>query len=338
MPNKQSIKGEVVEKYINENPDEFNRTLARKMYQENIDLFSSIDDARTMIRYYKGALGDSSRAHRKIKKNGKYQDIYDLMQEYKLRTEAERIKDFVFDKATKKIGVLSDLHFPYQDERAIAAAINHIDKHGFDTLLFNGDLIDFYQVSNFNKDPSRKNVWYEIQMVMEFLDMIKDAFPDKRLYWKLGNHEERFFTFMKAKAPELWNMPILSFDEIFQLNEFGVKLIDGKQLIRAGKLNILHGHEFGRSFFNPVNPARGLFLKAKASTLAGHNHQTSSHHENDLNNNPLATWSTGCLCELTPDYRPFGYLKWNHGAARVTVERSGSFHVDNFRIIEGKIR
>jgi len=86
-----------------------------------------------------------------------------------------------------------------------------------------------------------------------------------------------------------------------------------------------------------VNPARGLFLRAKASILAGHNHQTSAHHENDINGSQTACFSTGCLCDLQPDYRPFAFTKWNHGAAIVELNKEGNFSVDNFRIIEGKV-
>lgn len=48
-------------------------------------------------------------------------------------------------------------------------------------------------------------------------------------------------------------------------------------------------------------------------------------------------WSLGCLCDLRPDYRPFAFTKWNHGAAVVNVSENGNFHVDAFTIINGKV-
>jgi hypothetical protein len=103
-------------------------------------------------------------------------------------------------------------------------------------------------------------------------------------------------------------------------------------------LLVIHGHEFGESVFSPVNPARGLFLKAKCSVLAGHNHQTSQHHENNLKGDSMACFSTGALCQLTPEYRPFAFTKWNHGFAIVEIEESGIFEVHNYRVIDGKAR
>jgi hypothetical protein len=41
---------------------------------------------------------------------------------------------------------------------------------------------------------------------------------------------------------------------------------------------------------------------------------------------------------MSPDYRPFGFTKWNHGFAVVEIEKNGYFTVHNKRIIEGKVR
>ena len=45
--------------------------------------------------------------------------------------------------------------------------------------------------------------------------------------------------------------------------------------------------------------------------------------------------STGCLCELKPDYMPFN--KWNLGFAHINVKPNGDYTVKNMRIINGKI-
>ena len=86
-----------------------------------------------------------------------------------------------------------------------------------------------------------------------------------------------------AKALEMEFGQSLGFSHFLRLEEHGITYIPDNQQIKAGKLNIIHGHEFGGSFFNPVNAARGLFMRAKASVLAGHNHQTSEHQEGNIN-------------------------------------------------------
>ena len=49
----------------------------------------------------------------------------------------------------------------------------------------------------------------------------------------------------------------------------------------------------------------------------------------------ITTWSTGCLCDLTPEYARLN--RWNHGAAHVEISNGGDFHVTNFRIREGQL-
>lgn len=48
-------------------------------------------------------------------------------------------------------------------------------------------------------------------------------------------------------------------------------------------------------------------------------------------------WSTGCLCDLRPEYARIN--KWNHGFAAVTVHDDGSFDVSNQRVTaDGRVR
>lgn len=99
---------------------------------------------------------------------------------------------------------------------------------------------------------------------------------------------------------------------------------------------VTHGHLLIKGIFAPVNPARGAFLRAKDSIIISHVHNPSSHTEKTIKGKIIATYSTGCMCELNPDYNPFGN-NFGHGFAHITVENNGEYHVDNKRIIEGKI-
>jgi hypothetical protein len=137
------------------------------------------------------------------------------------------------------------------------------------------------------------------------------------------------------KCPELLGIPDFDWSSIFSLDEQGIELVDGKRPTRLGKLNVIHGHEYRFQISNPVNPARGFFLRAKSHVLGGHFHQTSSHSEKSIENKVVTTFSTGCLSNLHPEYRPLN--NWNSGFAFVQVEANGAFHVDNLRIIDGEV-
>lgn len=247
-----------------------------------------------------------------------------------LKTRAVKREDY---SVSGYILVVSDIHFPYHDPGALELAIQHGVDAGCETLLVNGDLLDFYKLSRFIKDPTETNVCEELEMAKQFFDLVAPLFS--KIVYKLGNHEDRLEHYLWSKAPELIGLPFTTLGALIDNEK--VEIVGSRQLMKAGRLNIVHGHEFGTSVFNPVNPARGLFLRSKCSTMAGHHHQTSEHHENNVNGDAMACWSTGCLCDLSPTYSPFAFTKWNHGFATVETEPSGEFTVRNCRIIGGKV-
>lgn len=325
-------KKELAAKYIQENPDMFKRELARKMYQERPDLFESIELARGVIRKCVNGPG--------VEKRGAplpgFESHYNLMQQYNIRAEERKTKsDYIITGS--HIGIMGDLHIPFHAEDAIAATLDYFTSKNVDTIIINGDLVDFYQLSRWSKDPSERPFSHEVRMTVEFLTYLRDAFPDASIYWKMGNHEDRYETFFRTNAKELIGLEDFEMQSIFDLDYLNIHLVGSRQKMKVGKLNVVHGHEFGQSIFSPVNPARGLFLMAKASCITNHHHQSSHHAENDINGNPTGCWSLGCLCDLRPDYRPFAFTKWNHGAAVVNVSENGNFHVDAFTIINGKV-
>jgi hypothetical protein len=191
-----------------------------------------------------------------------------------------------------------------------------------------------YQASRFIKDRRLRDLAGELEMTREFLKMLQGMFKCP-IYFKIGNHEARWEHYLMLKAPELLGVDDFKLEQLLRFREFGVTLVKDKQIAMAGKLPILHGHEWYGGFAPPVNPARGLFLKAKESALVGHHHKTSEHTEKTLNGNVITTWSTGCLCGLEPEYAP--YNGYNHGFAHVMVNKDQTYNVKNIRIINYKI-
>ena len=193
--------------------------------------------------------------------------------------------------------------------------------------------MDFYGLSRFMKDPRKRSVAHELQALNEFLDVLQQ-FGVKIIY-KLGNHDERYEHFLMHKAPELLGIPEFKFENLLKAGERGMDVVGEKRVIKANKLNIIHGHEYP-SVFSPVNIARGLYMKGKVSAMQGHNHQVSEHTETDMNGEIVTTWSLGCLCELNPAYAPLN--RWSHGFSLVDLSDNGKdFEVRNYRIYKGKI-
>ena len=246
------------------------------------------------------------------------------------KSQAEPFEPFILDHVGR-VGVLSDIHLPYQDDTALMEALDGIQREGCDVLYMHGDVMDCYQVSRHSKDPRRSTFMTERDIARSFLEYVSDRF--ERVIWKLGNHEDRWDRFLLDKAPQLFGSPYFGFNKVLGFEDYGVELVEASQIAKFGKLNVLHGHEFGHSVFSPVNPARGLFMRAKTSALCGHHHQSSEHHENNLNDTPMKCVTTGCLCSRSPEYSPLAFTKWNHGYAIVEIDSDGWFDIDNRRIL-----
>jgi len=325
---------EIIKSYLEKYPDAPNRTLAKLILEENPQ-FKSIESVRYYIRYQKGVSG---------KRNLKYlKDKSLVTNKSTIQEGLEKLKVFSYNKEMINLHlnegrylILSDIHIPYHDMDALSTALEWGLNNDVDCIVLNGDIMDCYPVSSFIKEVGMPSLREEIEMTKTFFAYLRELFPIIPIYYKLGNHEERVRNYLLRNAKEFSDVDNLKFENLLGLSEFKINLVN-REIIKLGKLNVLHGHEMGESVFSPVNPARGMFLKAKSSTIFGHNHQVSHHSENNINGESTGVWSMGCLCTLSPDYRPYAYTKWSHGFACVDVNQDLTFHVNNMKIINGKI-
>lgn len=302
--------------------------LARIMYGKNKLFFKSVEDARSTLRAIEGKHSSAKVTHPAPERP---RNPYNLPESY-----AEVKQPFVLPTACNNILLISDLHIPYHDIDAITIAMDYGKKNKVNTIFINGDLIDNYQLSRFEKDPAKRSAKQEFDATKDFLRKLRKTFPNASIYWLKGNHCVRWEKFLMQKVREIWDDPYFRMEERLQLNEERVTIIDDKQLVKAGKLSITHGHHVMRGFFSPVNSARGLYMKAKQSTIIGHVHKVSTHSETNMDGDVVTTWSTGSLCELRPEYSPL-VSNYQHGFAHITIDRNGNYHVRNFQIIDGQI-
>lgn len=320
-----TIKREFVASY----PFMSTRALARKMAGELPNLFDSIEKARNSIRYYRKEKGIESASQ--LKKSSQAPC-------YKYRSPASAESEyapFILPPVGNGL-VIGDVHLPYHDQRSLDTAIDHAQKIGAtEHLLILGDLMDFYQLSQFSKDPRKFCVESEIEMATKFLGEMTKIFA--AVYYKAGNHEQRLQTFIYRNAPALAGLPGLDMIEMLKMSEMGVRYVPSDVPIYAGdNLTLIHGHEYGQRMYSPVNAARGLFIKALACSIAAHGHRTSHHDEPDIRGRDISTWSIGCLCDLHPEYARLN--KWNHGFGLLDFEGGDEWDFINCRIVNGRVR
>ena len=320
---KVNIAREYREKYGWEMPT---LKLARIIFKDNPLSFTNVDHARSFLRSIENKMGKKNNHIITKEMPTRPKNPYNL-------PESDEAIYQPYDLKAKRLMVLSDIHIPYHNIEALTCAFDFAKGEKPDAILLNGDTLDFFGLSRFSKDPKARSFAHELKTFKEFMDVIKKTFNAK-IYFKIGNHEERYFHFLWMKAHEIVGVEEFELENIIKSRAEGIEIIKDKRIIKAGDLNIIHGHEFGGSVFSPVNIARGLFLRGKVSAMQGHNHCTSHHVERDMNGGVVKTWSLGCLCELHPAYLPIN--KWNHGFSIVDIDCQ-DFNVRNLTIDKGQI-
>lgn len=230
-------------------------------------------------------------------------------------------------------GVLSDMHVPYHDLRALTAAVAYLKKRDPHGLLINGDFLDFHEISEHDKDPTAARYVDELETGKQMMAWLRKRFPKARIVYRFGNHEERLDRYILRRAPALFDLPFADVSTQLDLPGQRVELVRDKRLIRLGKLNTIHGHEYRGS--GGINPARWLHLRTHAATLSGHFHRPSFHPWRTVDGASSGCWSVGHLCHPTPDYAVNN--EWNAGFAVVTISKGGGFEVENKLIIDGRV-
>lgn len=328
----KSIAGETALEYCNKWPNLPDLTLAKKLLKDHPALFLSVDSARSIVRSYRGHMGEKMRKGVKANENFtplsyKY-NAFDLPESH-----AESYEPFLLQQS--KILILPDLHIPYQDNTAIDVAIRYGLKKEVNTILIDGDLQDFHWQSRFEKDPRARSTKQEFDATRKFLEILRNTFPKARIIFKQGNHDERWEKWLYLKAPEIFDDPEFTQEGRLKLAELGMEIVKDKQIIKIGKLNVLHGHELQGGVAG-VNSSRAVFNKTIANVLVGHGHRTSRHVEPTLEGDVIVTNSMGCLCGLWPAFARVN--KWQHGFAYVEHDiKTGEYNLENLMIIKGKV-
>lgn len=324
---------EMARKLCRMHPDAPARTLAKRLVKECNGAIT-VHQARMRIQRQFGVHGAYHRKSFKgVAPRAKRQagEIYAMP-----KSVASKWTPHVMD-VLGPVGILSDVHVPYHSEIAVAAAVGFLKDQNLSAILLNGDIADFYAISRYMKDPTQRDFKSELEAVRAFIVWLRQEFPKIPIVYKLGNHEERWQHWLWQHAAEISDDPRMSLGAWFDLDKHGVALVEDQRPVMLGKLPVLHGHELPKGMAAPVNVARGAFLRTLSTVLVGHSHRTSNHAESDMWHHETACWSTGCLCDLRPDYARIN--RWNWGFAMATIHKGGAFDVQNFRVMgDGTVR
>ena len=320
-------------------PEASAKSLARRL-KADLNNSNTLESCRSIVRRALGQNGDERRAiaksenlTRPARKPGQNRPPPPEMPE----SLATAWSPFVLG-VVGQVGILSDIHVPYHSPKALAASVKHLKTLGLKALILNGDFADFYSISRWTKNPAQRDFAGELKAVRSLIAWLRSEFPKIPIIAKLGNHEERWEHWLWDHAPEISSETEMGLDAWLHLTQHGVELVKDQRIILAGELPVAHGHELPKGMASPVNAARGAFMRTMSTILIGHGHRTSGHCEQDMWQSETFCWSTGCLCDLAPEYARIN--KWNWGFASVDIAKTGGgFGVSNYRITsDGTVR
>lgn len=318
-----TVKGELVLEYLRKYPSFPSRKLASLIMSATPGVFKDLEDCRSVVRYYRGAKGLKDRS--KLEPETYVPRV--------IVEQSDSVEWLPLELSAKDFPLIAggDAHVPYHDQDILEMFIEQAVEIGAKTVLLMGDWWDCFYLSKFLTDPRKRHTEGEIEIVKKVLKTIRDALPNARIIYKLGNHEERLEHYLMRLAPEVFGLKSMTFENILGLKELNIELVKDQRLIKYNKLFFLHGHEYRGGISNPVNPARTLFLKAKRSAIEWHFHQAQSHSGRAINDDVTTCWSGGCMCELHPEYARLN--EWSHGFVEVYVDETGFWSVVNRKIV-----
>ena len=258
----------------------------------------------------------------------------------------DKIKEVKFPEGTL---LLYDIHIPHQDIVAVDSAIKYAKAHyEIREVILGGDTMDCESLSKYDKISETASFADEVYETNSFLRKLRDIFPNAKITYIMGNHEERLEMYVRKNVPELADFKELTLPSFLDFDDVGVEFVDNRKrltqgvgLYRVQGWNIFHGHEFG--ICPLTNPAKRYVDRAKVNMIVGHIHKTDSSVMTTFNRDLIRCYSVGTLAKLSPDYMPInqwtqGFAIIEHVYADVTSWRTPLGIVHNHLIWYGEVQ
>lgn len=254
-------------------------------------------------------------------------DFFDIPETY-----ASHKAPLKLDGYGKKMGIVSDIHFPIHDRPAVLAAHSFLKKIGIDVLLLMGDIMD---LSNLTRHALRKSLPYtwreEIEVGRAYIKSLRKLFPDIPIIYAEGNHENWLQQYIIRNSTQLEGTYLLP--DLLHLDEHRIEWVDEARLMTYGSLFLHHGHRLGLG--GGRNIATRLLDKHGVNIFAGHWHRVMSDDKRTLGGELHGAWVNGCLSDLHPDYHP--HNNSTHGVSVVSLLDNGLFNVSQHKIVNGQV-
>ena len=234
-----------------------------------------------------------------------------------------------------KIVTISDLHVPFHNMDFVELFIEFLKDFQPDKIVLNGDIVDFYDLSHFDKNPKRVGVLQkELDIVNGILMLIRLACPLSEIIYIEGNHEDRLRKFL-WKNPSISSLRDLKLERLLRFPDVGnIRLVEEYD-VRGMKFT--HG---GLVRKHSSYSAKAEYDHHLQSGASGHTHRLGVY--NKTTDGRVDEWiELGCGCLLRPEYIK-GCPDWQNGFLITYIIGNKIFNqlvksIDNSFVAIGKL-
>ena len=231
----------------------------------------------------------------------------------------------------QRVIVLSDVHAPFHDPKALELAIKFArDLKPFELIIHEWQ--DWYSISKFSKDPGRvENLQDDLDITIKLLEGLRRSFPDTKITMLASNHDARLKRYLWTDARGLNSLRDLTVQAQLHLDELE---IDYSSYRFFRKVVLFKHGDYIRQ--QSAYTARAELSKEGVSGCSGHTHRLGVHWHSDRIS--TSVWvENGCLCSLSPEWVK-GPVDWQHGLGVFTFKDGKKhFHPGYAQIINGEI-
>jgi predicted phosphodiesterase len=226
----------------------------------------------------------------------------------------------------KTYAVINDLQIRFHDVPVLNLVVDFLGDLKPDGIIMNGDIVDHYALSDFDKNPLNKSTLNgEIADAGKLMHRLSKI--AKECLWIGGNHEDRLRRFLWRKAPEFGLLPQFTFPALFNLQHYGFQWKEYGDSHMLGKLKLTHGNSVSK---HSGQTARNHFDKYGMSTMIGHTHRLGIYYRRN-SHGVHGAYENGCLCRLDPEYAQ--EPDWQQGFSIVHVDGNHYFNVQQIPIL-----
>lgn len=256
------------------------------------------------------------------------------------KVETKQTKDGLY-----KLLVLSDLHGVFIDHKAWQCVLAMIAANFFDEIVLNGDILDFPLISKHDKKLFDQGVMknysevLEIEFTKEFiLRPLREAAPNSKIVFRLGNHEERLTEGKYAVAAEKlaklfkhYNSSEL--DQMLELDSLGIEYDPSEVRNYFDQFEVVHGLSLSKTA-----PRNNIHLYMGSGT-SGHSHRLNCTYIRNKKH-PYVWVESGTLRTVeNVEYLPTAMVAdWMQGFVTIVFDRNSDyFYAKTHPIVYGTV-